>query len=156
MLEAIAKFSNGAAWLPLVVVLVVLPGLYAILAVDVHKDYAELLKFRIASPDKFRHPSVDVLKRKIDDALYVFELDWWVVVATGVLLVAIASLGELVTISNLVVCKDGESKVAECAKLSSVLRLYCIAVALLLSFRISWARIVAAKHLRMLYASIHS
>ncbi len=165
MFDLIQVFGQGSEWIPVIVAFVALPGLYIVLAIDVHKDYAELVKLRITANRKFRLPQAMSLLKNIETKLYIFELDWWVVAATGVLLVAITSLGELVQFSSLapacqlkpvVSCAPLCNSIADpyCVKMLSILRLYCVVVALLLSFRIGWARIAAAKDLRSLYATL--
>lgn len=151
----IEAFGAGSAWVPIVIAFGALPALYVILAIDVHKDYAELIKIQITDQEKLGTINTTILLKRIEDELYVFELDWWVIAATGVLLVAIASLGDLAPLSDqFKACARPASH--DCDGIQSILRLYCVIVGLMLSFRIAWARIGAAKQLRVLYAALES
>ncbi len=162
MLDWIRAFGQGGEWVPLVVAFVALPGLYMFLAIDVHKDYTELIKSRVSAGEHMRGLPVADLLMRVREQLYIFELEWWVVAATGVLLFAIASLSDLFQYSNLLsICRIPTSCQStgcipkpsdDCLRFLSILRLYCVSVGLLLSFRIAWARIAAAKELKVLYA----
>jgi hypothetical protein len=145
--------AKSGGWLPIVVAFVALPALYFLLAVDVHKDYAELAKFDAEA--RTRKLTGDGLLIKIDRTLYLFELDWYVVAATAVLLVLIACLPQLLELSPEMSRSCGHQGMwPDCDMGKSVLRLYCIMVGLVISFRIGWGRLAAARELRYLYADL--
>lgn len=159
-------------WIPVLLVFVVLPYLYCTLAIDVHKDYADLVK---SAPVNFRFEGPTV--EHIENDLHIFDLDWWIVIAITTLFVGLFSLGTLANTSsnflstkvdNPVAASPGTegpqwaqvTRASQCRTnqvsdehvfVRSMLVAYATLVGLLLSFLLVWARLRAARRLRTYY-----
>jgi hypothetical protein len=157
--DLVRQFAAGGGWVPLVLAFGVLPYVYVAFAIEVHKEYADFTKTLFASSESLEKGQVSRLLERGDAELYIFEMDWWIICAIAVLMVAIFSSAEMVEFSNLLspICIAGQDLsrgrvLSECEKVRSVITLYGVVVTLLIGFRLAWARVVAARQLRHLYA----
>lgn len=154
MLSALATMGLETAWLPLLVALVGLPALYINLAMDAFKDYCELIKSipaaagpaAIAPADTPCPPHCDRILDAVRDELKIFDLDWWVVAALGVLLFAMICAANLPNATTIVesCSPDGQGNI-----IKAWMSLYATGFGLLMGFRLVWARLNIARGIRM-------
>jgi hypothetical protein len=156
MFEAFETMGLETAWLPLLVALVGLPVLYINLAMDAFKDYGELVKGITGESDRAPVAATttavqsisesDSALETIRDELRIFDLDWWVVAALGVLLFAMvcaANLPASATITKACSSSDQGDVV------KGLMSLYATGFGLLVGFRLVWARLAIARSIRM-------
>jgi hypothetical protein len=160
---------NGS-WLPLLVSLVLIPSLYILLAIDVHKEYGEAVR-EVARAQTIRPLQRSLaLRVELTQDLRVFELEWWLVGAFGALIVAIMASGYLVdwsdakNVSHQVVetsysCHTTAGKNLLCtvepvkvsAPIQVAMSLYATLVGVAVGFRFGWARVRFAQDLTKYY-----
>ncbi len=172
-LSEILFYAREFAWIPIVLVFLVLPYLYCVLAIDVHKEYAELVK---SAPESFVF--TDATIGEIQDDLHIFDLDWWLIAAIAALFVGLFSLGTLASKSaslpspldaansvstsvsahegakSFACTSGGGAAAAQCnerAVVNSMLVGYATLVGLLLSFLLMWGKVRAVRRLRTYY-----
>lgn len=138
------KYLDQFPWLPLILVFAALPTIYYSLAVDVHKDYAELIK---NAPDGANFSSIS---DEIDLDLHIFDLDWWIVLAIAALFLGLFQMGDLVQ-SSRALEGMGPERAGAIIHVRSVLVAYATAVGCIVAFVIAWARLNAARRLRCYY-----
>ena len=183
MLSEIIAHSRDFAWIPFLLVFLALPFGYCLLAIDVHREYAELYK---SAPDGYQFD--DGTRESISRDLHVFELDWWLIVSVAMLFVGLFALDGLVTKSNSLGvlpsdlssqpmavasvvapaasgphaaagCGANDTSKAACAELAfvrSALIAYATGVAIAISFMVLWGRVSAVRRLAAYYAHLRS
>jgi hypothetical protein len=130
------------------------------LAIEVHKEFGDIARSIVeGSKDKLSQQKRALLKN-IKPRLEIFDLDWWIVAAFGVLMVVIMASGYLGSLSNLVKnaplgcsCQLTSSGLASCDTSSAdqvrlAMSLYATLIGLLIGFKIGWARLKIARGLR--------
>lgn len=85
----IVALGLDGSWLPILVTLVVVPTLYIILAVDVHKEYGDLVLKATDTNYTATPKEGAIFLEKVNVELKIFNLEWWIVAAFGVLISAI-------------------------------------------------------------------
>lgn len=145
-------------WLSLIQVFIILPYYYCMTCVDVHKEYAELIK---NAPTHFKFTIQ--LKKQIENDLHLFNLDWWLVVAITALFIGLLSSSSIAarsTIFNVpAICYADMSHLNNLAALGGtpsenrdfvqkILVIYVMLVGLLFAFFIAWGRVVTVGKLR--------
>jgi hypothetical protein len=176
----LAVLGLDGSWLPILVGLVIIPVLYIVLAIDAHKDYGDALSKVTTPTDPIATCKRAVLRKVVDDALTVFDLEWWIVAAFGILVAAIIGSGYLTDWSQtlrpapigtvaaqqktpskagLYLCNKGTGGAISCAALDegtsasvrAAMSLYATLIGLLMGFRLGWARLRLAQDLKRYY-----
>ncbi|PWT80593.1 MAG: hypothetical protein C5B44_05180 [Acidobacteria bacterium] len=146
-----------AHWLSLIVGLIVIPSIYISFALDVQKEYGELIRVAIEKRWVLTKEETVDLHDEVETRISFFQLDWWVIGAIGVLMFAIAACGELAQFSTYIVrvpIGHHSDTIQNTEMLKGVhqgIFIYTIAVGLLIIFRIAWARLSLARALRQYY-----
>jgi hypothetical protein len=92
MQTLLGALGASANWLPALVGWVGLPLLYANLATDVHREYAEVIKDAASEEVALGEPELRKLLVFVERRTAMFDLDWWAVGAYAALLCGIMSL----------------------------------------------------------------
>ena len=177
MLSELLVHTKEFGWIPFLLVFLALPYVYCLLAIDVHKDYAELVK---SAPQGYIFDSQSL--DRIQDDLHIFELDWWLILSIAMMFVGLFSLGSFASTSTFFVsgvsqaasnavlgsppsvwtdasCVDAGHVAAVCSEkafVRSVLVAYATIVAVFLSFLLVWGRVRAVRRLRSYYQMLRS
>jgi hypothetical protein len=157
--ELIKFLSLTGPWVPFAIGFVGLPVLYMLLALDVHKDFSDSKTLQDMNLHSGTHmPDIQAL-------LHVFNLEWWVILAIGIMLAGVLNLPELASISkhfsaacpstdqlvqlgNLQVCPANAvepATVGGCRMARGILLLFGIGVSLGLAFFFGWSRVSTAR-----------
>ena len=153
-MEPILPLLARANWPPALIGLIGIPVLYTILAVQTHRDYAELVKD--AREAGLSPKQMARLIAYIEDRIQVFQLKWWVVAAFGILLFAIMGSGAIPGLERPPV----SAEVAETAcsglfnecPVRSGMAAYGTLFGLAVGYRLIWARLMLAKDIKNYYA----
>jgi hypothetical protein len=162
-------------WLPALVSLVLIPSLYIVLAIDVHKEYGDLIRTSVDKGEVGTAFDKNRLYEETAEKLRVFDLEWWLVGSFGVLIVAIMSSGYLTEWSHFAAASQASAvattfkcQTASTAQLLCVVEpsassspvrtamsLYATMIGLLVGFRLGWARLKLAQDLKHYYITHH-
>jgi hypothetical protein len=149
VLAGLQAIGLDTAWVPLVVALIGLPTLYINLAMDAFKEYGELSKAFTA--ESYNHSEeVKLAFSQIEYDLQVFDVEWWVVGALGVLVFAMIGAASLPHAAAVPATGSGQVQ-AEAVK--TWMSLYATGFTLLVGFRLVWARLAIARGANMLHAA---
>lgn len=143
----IARVFSMYSWASIVLVFVLLPYIYFYLAIEVHKEFADLYK---SLPEGFQFDSVTL--NSIENDLHIFNMDWWLVFSIALLLVGLFSLDTLASQSESIRTANPSVSGDVVLRVKSLLVGYAILVGLLLSFAVVWGRLRAARNMRSYYA----
>lgn len=170
-MPTIKEFLEGGI-IAAVFVLIVLPYLYLNLASQVQLECTEALKAAMG-----RNPTWKRLKKRnfneaIEDALHVFQVDWWFVAAFGLIMLCMFKLDLLIELSTYfkkvcvsdhsLACQIGGSNApnsasncpevaVSCRSMRLVLSLYTLGIGIAFAFRLYWERVMATRKLRAYY-----
>jgi hypothetical protein len=154
----ITDLASGS-WISLLFAFAVLPWFYLRYAFETQKEYLDLAK-TVFSNDGLKRPDKRRLSEWSDRSLHVFQLEWGLVCAIAVLILANFCSVLLVDISPLakdscIVATKAAASAAQsdgaCGRIKLLLSIYSIATALMIFFQILWARAAAIRRLRELY-----
>ena len=145
MQAPLLSYLGQYSWLPLLLVFVALPVLYVTLAIDVHKEYAELIK---SAPKDFE---IRTIESDIELDLHLFELDWWIVLAVALLFVGLFQMGDMAQASSFLEA-IGPQRAAAADQVKSILIGYVACLGIVIAFMVGWARLNAARRLRSYYS----
>jgi hypothetical protein len=152
-----------ANWLPALIGLVGLPLLYANLATDVHREYSGIVKDAGESGSQLNRGEMMRLIGHIDNRTQLFQLDWWVVGAFGALLFAIMSCSDVQSLCTTLTAPDSlggrlSAPAPLCSEsfnakaLKGHIAIYGSLFAVLIGFRLIWARVELAREVKSYYA----
>lgn len=175
MWTLINDLGIDGSWLPAFVSLILIPALYVALAIDVHKEYGDVVRISIDAKEVITQHEKSKLLDEVTDKLKVFDLEWWLVGAFGVLMAALMFSGHLADWSlatkaaptspmAVYTCHQAAQAsllcVVEPSKAASPVRvamsIYATFVGLLVAFRFGWARLRLAQDLKQYYAFHYS
>ncbi len=142
------------------VLLIGLPALYYFLAMDAHRELTDsvgwLLKENLLSKSHLER-----LEAETQDELSVFELDWWIVLAFGVLVASILAAGVLLdhlttgavdvthaanaitVFVNPTILPDGQPPLR--SEFRNAMALYAASIGLIVAFRLAWVRLALSR-----------
>lgn len=159
MQEYLSLLGLETNWLPTLLGLIGLPILYANLATEVHRDYTSLVKDAGEGTRGLLEAEMAELVGYIERRLQVFQLDWWVVGAFGVLLFAFMSCGNVQALCPPVPTADGSVPTwSVCSAdfnekpVKAAMSIYTSLFAILIAFRLIWARVELASEAKSYYA----
>ena len=145
MTDTISLLGLDTNWLPALIGLIGLPILYTTLAIDAHRDY---LAFR----EKLKGNAEDKRRQltRASDLLQVFQLEWWVIGAFGVLLFTIMACGLLPVASGSAdaasVDAATRSPSVNHGGIRPIMSLYGTLLGLAVGFRLLWARLELVRY----------
>jgi hypothetical protein len=174
MSEMLKQVVESGGLLTLITVFVALPYLYLSLAAEVHKDCLEFRKLQASRIDQGMDTDeakrVDLASRRIDSNSGVFDTDWWVLAALAVIMLGIFELQELAALSKYMPanCRNPvveancvmtsvtttnvnlhcNRQVTSCDSVKNIFLLYTLMTALVIGFRLWWARLAIARDLQ--------
>ncbi len=163
MQEYLSLLGLEANWVPALIGLIGLPLLYASLATEVHRDYAELVR-DAKSDTSLTEAEMRSLTNYIERRMQAFELDWWVVGAFGVLLFTIMICGNIEDLCQLPIDQGAAAADAMrhewglCSRsfnekaVRATMAVYGTVFAIFIGFRLIWARVELAKEAKSYYA----
>ena len=143
----VARVFSTYSWASIVLVFVLLPYIYFYLAIEVHRDFADLFK---SVREGFQFDSVTL--NNMENDLHIFNIDWWLVFSIAFLLVGLFSLDTLASQSESI--RTGNPAITRdvLLRVKSLLVGYAVLVGLLLSFAVVWGRLRVARNMRSYYA----
>jgi len=166
----VSSMGLGTAWLPILVALLGVPTQYVLLGMSAHQEFRSVVGKVFESEGISSVRKRDELVHEITSSLRIFELDWWIVGAFGILITTIIASGYL---SEWAVIAPAEPVLTPSAyrcigeavdRLSCVpvaaspsssvkaaMSLYATMVSLLIGFRLGWARLQLARELSRYY-----
>ena len=166
---SLKDFFEGGI-IAIVFVLLVLPYLYMYWAAQLQSECTEAFKAALARNPKWGPNKKAAFNEAIEDAVHVFQVNWWYVAAFTLIMVLMFKLDLLVEVSahfknvckakQSILCQMGGATTAasECTETSDscrtmklVLSLYTLAVGILFAACLYWERIMATRKLRSYY-----
>jgi hypothetical protein len=160
-LSALLKefIAGNGNWISLILAFAILPSIYMRSAFDMQKEYVDIAKTVASNPNLSRSHKVRLVERS-EEALQAFQLEWGMVCAIAVLVLANFSTSFLVDLS--VFAKNATASTGSSSTLPSIspaqvksfLSIYSIATVLSIFFQISWTRLVAIQRLRRIYLEL--
>jgi hypothetical protein len=149
--------AGNGSWISLLLAFAILPWFYLKYAFEAQKEYVDLAK-AIFSNDSLNRLDKRKLGEWSERSLHVFQLEWGLVCAIAVLILAnfcsvlVVDLSALARDSCMAAAKDpaGQSGTT-CGKVKLLLSIYSIGTALVIFFEILWARVAAIRRLRERY-----
>ena len=173
MPEMMKQVVEGGGLLAVLTVFVALPYLYLSLAAEVHKDCLEFRKLeasRLLGAEAKEIERLTQVGERINSNSRVFETDWWVLAALAIIMLGIFQLPELASLSQYFpqACREPvveancvmtsfttksvnlrcDRALTMCDSIRNAFLLYTLAAALLIAFRLWWARLAIARDLQ--------
>jgi predicted nucleic acid-binding Zn ribbon protein len=169
ILSVLTALGLGGGWLPILVSLVVVPTLYVILALSAHKEYGEVIRKAVDRDEVVTPEEKRILLDDVSERLRIFDLDWWIIAAFGILIAAIIGSGYLSEWAPIapihaqtgiatyrcgvsgghVLCADLLPDPA--SRVRATMSLYATLVGLVIAFRLGWARVKLAQDFKHYY-----
>jgi len=169
-LSFLSSMGLDGAWLPILVALLAVPTQYVLLGMSAHQEFREVAAALADKRGRLKARERADLDERAGGCLRIFELDWWIVGAFGILVTIIILSGHLSDWSKIAsgtsnTAVEGYRCVASALQtltcslspkevpsgINNVMSLYATFVSLLIGFRLGWARLQLAKELGQYY-----
>jgi hypothetical protein len=165
--------AGNGSWFSLILAFAILPSFYLKFAFDMQKEYVELAKTTFSNP-ALTSRDREKLVQSSEEALHVFQVEWGMILAIAILILANFSSVFIVDLSSFGNgCIGSPGKVTStlvweaaaphgavrqprivCEKVKNLLSIYSVLAVLLMFFQIWWSKLTAIKRLRRIYLEL--